>query len=131
MRFAHPSGMQWNSSKVTDHNRQPIQIATERIEKKTRTWNGTTRVQHIASKHTFTCSWENVPDYASHTVDNLFGAEDMHAFYLANTGAFTLTIYHADNTSSVYNVVFNDFSKDIVKRGRYDLCNVSVTLEEV
>jgi len=50
-----------NWHKLTDHNRQPIQISTTLIEKEQRMANGTMRKFVVNKKDTISTSWENVP----------------------------------------------------------------------
>jgi hypothetical protein len=49
---------------LSDHGRAPIDISTERIEKRERTVNGKSRSYHIADKNKFTVSWTGLPSRA-------------------------------------------------------------------
>lgn len=123
--------MQWNGTKVTEHNRSELNVDVERIGDSQRTMNGTMRKWYVADKKTFSCSWDNLPALTTKTVDGSMGGVAIEAFYMSNTGPFTLTI---NNTHGVetYTVVFTKFSKNIVKRvGTADLWNIDITLEEV
>ena len=46
---------------LSDHNRAPIDISTERIEQRQRMANGTMRSYHIADKLQISTSWEMLP----------------------------------------------------------------------
>jgi hypothetical protein len=46
---------------VSDHNRQPLEMSTQRIEQRQRMANGTMRSYHIADKRTMSTSWEMIP----------------------------------------------------------------------
>lgn len=46
---------------LSDHNRSPISIETQRIEQKSRMVNGTMRTYHIADKLTISTSWDMLP----------------------------------------------------------------------
>jgi hypothetical protein len=46
---------------LSDHNREPISITTERIERKTRMANGTMRSYHISDKLKISVSWKMLP----------------------------------------------------------------------
>lgn len=49
---------------LSDDNRKPIQMSTERIEDRKRMINGTMRSYHIADKLKLQTSWENLPSRA-------------------------------------------------------------------
>jgi hypothetical protein len=52
---------------LSDHNRQPIDFKTTRIEKRERTINGRMRSYHIADKLTISTSWNLLPSRAYKT----------------------------------------------------------------
>lgn len=80
---------------LTDHNRQPIAYAPQRIEQSQRMADGTMRKMVIANKAIYDVSWQQVPTatqtitsqsglpVASYqpTVDGQYGAGFMKAFY--------------------------------------------------
>lgn len=131
MKFAKPQLMLWNGNRITDHNRSPLGISVERIEKSSRMANGTMRKYVIADKRTFDISWDDVPSRAIYTVDGFWGVEDIEDFYNVTPGSFTLTLNYGQGIPETYLVVISDFSKELKKRGRYDMYSASVTLEEV
>jgi len=130
MIFAKPRLMKWNNLSVTDHNRSALSKSIEEIGTTHRTKNGTMRKFIIARKATFSCSWENVPHTSRWTVDNFAGANEMEEFYKSNTGPFTLELTTVAGVE-YYQVMMTEFSKEISKRGAYDMYQVSVSLEEV
>jgi hypothetical protein len=83
---------------LTDHNRQPIQYAPQRIEQVQRMANGTMRKFVVANKAVYDTSWQAVPSASQTissqsgvyfmpyqpTVDGKLGAAFMKAFYDAN-----------------------------------------------
>lgn len=129
--FAKPRLMRWNTNAITDHNRAPLEISNERIEKKQRMANATMRKYVVADKRTFSTSWEMVPKPTAKTVDGFWGGAAMEAFFYATPGAFTLEITDADGTITNYTVMFSNYDRTIEKRGSVDFWNVSVTMEEV
>lgn len=131
MTFLRPRLMRWNGNGVTDHNRQPLAIDVERIEKKQRMANGTLRKYIVADKRSFSTSWSMLPKLTSQTVDGLWGADDIESFYNTVTGSFSLEISDGDGDTVTYNVMFSDFSRTITKRGSTDFWEVSVSMEEV
>jgi ATP adenylyltransferase/5',5'''-P-1,P-4-tetraphosphate phosphorylase II len=131
LTFAKPRLMRWNGNAVTDHNRQPLGIDVERIEKKQRMANGTLRKYIVADKRTFTTSWNMLPKLTAQTVDGFWGADAIESFYNSTTGAFSLELSDADTETYTYNVMFSDFSKSVVKRGGVDYWEISVTMEQV
>lgn len=131
LTFARPRLMRWNGNAITDHNRQPLAIDVERIEKKQRMANGTLRKYIVADKRTFNTSWNMLPKNASQTADGFWGADDIEQFFNTVTGSFSLEISDGDSETYTYNVMFADFSKTISKRGSVDFWEINVSLEEV
>jgi hypothetical protein len=129
--LSRPQLMKWAGTIVTDHNRSPLSVSVERIENKQRMADGTMRKYVIADKRTWTCSWEWLPTSDAKTVDGKMGGTAMETFYNSNPGAFALQLYMGDGTSTTYQVMFSDFSKEVVKRGTVDFLTINVTLEEV
>ena len=138
--LASPPGTTKVWNKVTEHNRSDLGVSIERIEKVTRTSNGTLRKNYITDKRRFTVSWTMLPSYRTLTVDGAWGAEDLRTFYLSNGGkeSFNIRINLAkagtDQTSSgyeEYNVVFGGCNFSVVKRGLQPHWTVSIELEEV
>jgi len=123
--------------KITDHNRSPISIDTERIENKKRMADGTLRRYVVAKKRSWSCSWDRVPSRndvsgGMTTADGGLAAQDIEKFHNVNDGAFSLKITRTDGvTETDATVMITDFSKEVVKRGKVELWNMSVTLEEV
>ena len=138
--LASPPGTTKIWNKVTEHNRSDLGVSIERIEKVTRTSNGTLRKNYITDKRRFSVSWTMLPSYRTLTVDGAWGAEDLRTFYLSNGGkeSFNIRINLAkagtDQTSSgyeEYTVVFGGCNFSVVKRGLQPHWTVSIELEEV
>lgn len=72
--------------KLTDHNRQDIQVDVDLIEQSTRMANGAMRKYVIAKKHRISTSWTFLPTRSSETADGNYGAAWMESFYNANAG---------------------------------------------
>jgi len=131
--------MKWNAMEITDHNRSPLSVDVERIEKKQRMANGTLRKYWIADKKTFSCSWTMLPSTSAGTVDGFAGGSEIEDFYLSagvENGVpanFELELYGGDigGEPVTYDVMFSDFSKQIVKRGSLDFWDISIGMEEV
>lgn len=129
--FLKPSLMEWGGNKITDHNRDALDVNVERIEEATRMANGTKRKYIVADKRTFSCSWKDVPHNAMFTVDGFWGKREMENWYNTQPGAFILNIHHGDDTVEPITVMMSKFSATLSKRGRFDFWDVSVELEEV
>jgi hypothetical protein len=138
--LATPAGTTKVWNKVTEHNRSALELSPERIEKVTRTSNGTLRKNHIADKRKFQLSWEMLPSYRTLTVDGGWGAEDLRSFYYGDEGtqSFNIRVNLAktglDQTSSgyeSYTVVISSCNFSVVKRGLQPHWNVSLSLDEV
>ncbi|AXH66810.1 hypothetical protein SEA_STARPLATINUM_62 [Streptomyces phage StarPlatinum] len=131
MILPKPRLMRWANNAITDHNRGELSVDVERIEKKQRMVNGTLRKYIVADKRTFSVSWQNLPHSAAFTVDGYWGANEIESFYDSNPGAFNLELSYGDGTVETYSVMFSDFNASLVKRGSYDMWEVSVTMEQV
>lgn len=137
---------------LTDDNRDSVAISPNRIEYKQRMLNGRLRSYYVTDKNTISTSWSNLPSRSTRyptvedgrtdsiTSDNFGAGQDIKNWYETHTGDFWMLLVYdgVDDSSSVdsqvelYNVMFEDFSFDIVKRGQYnDLWNVSISLVEV
>lgn len=133
--------------KVTDHNRSPLAEDIERIENKRRMADGTLRRYSVAKKRTWSCSWDMLPSTNNitgglKTADGGLAGEDIERIHdrinypfkmVLRRGSAKGQIVPAASNENFYivNVMISDFSKEVVKRGRVDLWNVSITLEEV
>lgn len=131
MTFKNVRLMLWDNNAITDHNRSPLGVSVERIEKTHRLANGTMRKWVIADKRTFSCSWEMLPKKTAQTVDGFWGGEAIEDFYNGTVGSFPLHITDGDGEVYSYTVMFSDFSKEIVKRGSIDFWKISVEMVQV
>lgn len=139
-------GTTWH--KVTDHNRQPLNITWTRGGSSDRMHDGTLRRQSVYKKRSFTISWQNLPNKAAGTyngktglptVDGGWAGEDIETFYNTVDGPFQVKLRKGndeakditDGTIEVVTVMIGDFSKTVNKRGVIDLWNLDITLEEV
>lgn len=143
------SALYWNSTlKLSEHNRQPISLSKNRIEKQQRMGNGQMRKMYIADKESITVSWNKLPSFSTYTIDGGYGALDMRSFYdgtatkasgaLSGRTSFDVTIKYG-GTTKVMEMVFASFSIEMVNRNvkqastdtAQEFWNVSITLEEV
>lgn len=153
------SGGSWNLGTnylyLTDDNREPVSVSYERIESKQRMINGRMRSYYVADKKTFSTSWSNLPSRATegtgdtdrryisehekrNTSIKYAAGQELKKWYESVTGDFwVMMVYDSDflkNTPTqveLYNVFFDSFGYDIVKRGQYnDLWDVDLTLVE-
>jgi len=146
MYWSFDNGATWN--KISDHNRDQIDVTNERIEKKNRMVDGTLRKYTVAKKRSIATSWNSLPakialTYNSvpglGTVDGGWAGEDIENKYMTYDGAFLCKLRKGideakaitDGTIEVITVMFADFNKNISKRGIIDQWDVSITLEEV
>lgn len=72
--------------KLTDHNRESVQIDVELIESSSRMANGSLRKYVVAKKHKVSTSWAFLPTKTAETADGNYGAAWMESFYNANAG---------------------------------------------
>lgn len=133
--------------KVTDHNRSPLSEEVERIENKQRMADGTLRRYSVAKKRTWSCSWDLIPSTNNvtggmKTADGGLAGEDIERIHdrvnypfkmvLRRGSAKGQVVPNASNDNFyIVNVMISDYSKEVVKRGKVDLWNLSITLEEV
>lgn len=122
--------------KLTDHNRSPINITPQTIQKESRMANGKLRKYVVDSKDTISTSWEFLPAKPSEIVDGNYGAAWISEFYNANVGVpIWLKVVNAKDSSvnpgqypkdstfvssstgeKIYHVFMTNFSKVIRKR---------------
>lgn len=70
--------------KLTDHNREVIDITNNPIERSNRMANGKMRKYVISNKRSFSTSWTNLPSQTANTVDTNHSSAWLSAFYQAN-----------------------------------------------
>lgn len=143
------SALYFNSSlKLSEHNRQPISLSVNRIEKQTRMGNGQLRKFYVADKENITVSWNKLPSFSTFTLDGGYGAVDLKNFYngtaakaagaLSGRSSFDVTISYGGTTKTM-EMIFTSFSIELVNRNvkqttsstPQEFWNVSITLEEV
>lgn len=105
-----------SSLKLSEHNRQPVSITPNRIEKTMRMSNGTMRKFFVADKKTVNVSWTMLPSFSTFTIDGGYGAMDLKAFYegsaakasgaLSGTNSFDVTIKYG-SPSKITNISSN------------------------
>jgi len=138
--------------KLTDHNRDPIDITPFIIESQARMANGKTRKYVIAQKNSISVSWRYVPSKTEETVDLNYSAAWLESFYKSNAGVSIYlkvvsseldpdagigavpsgTFATAETGFKVYNVFMESFSKTIINRTRVsDYVSMSIDFSEV
>ena len=132
--------------RVSEHNRAPLSINTNRIEQSTRMANGTTRKYFIADKLNLSASWDMLPSFRNETVDGGWGAEDLKNFYESDAGrgefrikinptVFDPALVTADAGSLsddyTYTVVFTSCNFTLIKRGLQPFWSVDISMEQV
>ncbi len=140
--------------KISDHNRSELSEDVERIENKRRMVDGTLRRYSVVKKRTWSTSWDMLPSTNSvsdsiKTVDGGMAGEDLERIHrdinlpfrmvlrrgsakgLAVPAVADALLPFQDANFYIVNVMISDFSKSVVKRGKVDFWNVSITLEEV
>ena len=149
---ANLNGLSFSSSnslrfrRLTEHNRQPLSLDTERIESVQRMANGTLRKYFIADKLTLSVSWEMIPSFRNETVDGAWGAEDIKNFYesTAGRGTFRVKINPTVFSPSLveesdgaladdytYTMSFTSCDFTVLKRGLQTFWSVNISLEQV
>ena len=113
--------IKFNDVALSEHNRNPVGIGYNRIEKSQRMSNGTLRRFFIADKKTISLSWNMLPSYANYTVDGGYGALDLKAFYeSAAQSTFNVKLKTGTDTGFLNTtMVFSSFSCELMKRNVY------------
>jgi hypothetical protein len=132
--------------RLTEHNRLPLSLNTERIESSQRMANGALRKYFIADKLNLNVSWEMIPSFRNETVDGAWGAEDIKNFYesAAGRGPFRIKINPTVFSTSLveqsdgaladdytYTMAFTSCDFSIIKRGLQPFWSVNISLEQV
>lgn len=132
----------WN--KLTDHNRNPIDISTELIETQARMANGRMKKYVVSQKNIISASWTYVPSKTSETADLNHGAAWLESFYRSNVGSpihvkvvesglnDSGNFVTAQYNSKVYTVFMTNFSKTIINRTKLsDYVDISIDFTEI
>ncbi len=137
--------------KLSEHNRQPVSIEHNRIEKQQRMANGTLRKFFIADKKSISVTWNMLPSFSTFTVDGGYGAMDLKAFYdgaavkasgalsgrnsfdvaIRYSGPSSITNISSNGTTVTYTAANNFSTGNIISiygntPSAYNLSNVSV-----
>jgi hypothetical protein len=135
-------------AKLSEHNRQPMSIGQNRIQKATRMSNGTLRKFFIADKRELSTSWNMLPSFSNMTIDAGYGALDLKSYFegAKGQGVFKIKIVYGKNQTSpfadreeILTVSFTSCSFEVVKRNVKDSAadpaqefwNVSIAMEQV
>jgi len=129
-------------TKLSEHNRSPVSVDVNRIEKTQRMANGTLRKLWIADKSQLDASWNMLPTNSTMTIDAGMGAADIKSFYL-NKGKGTFKVKISYNgvsardeimtmsfTSCTFSVIKRNV-KNSVSDAPQEFWDVSIGLEEV
>jgi len=146
------TGANGSWQKLTDHNRNPIEITPFIIESQARMANGKMRKYVVAQKNNISVSWSYVPSKTSETADLNYSAAWLESFYKANAGIpihlkivsseldpdpsiGTLpagTFATAQTGFKVYNVFIQSFNKSIINRTRLsDYVDMTIDFTEI
>ena len=154
------TGIDGSWQRLTDHNREPIQVNTEVIESASRMANGKMRKYIVDKKKKISVSWKYVPSKTSESADGFYAAAWLEAFYQSNAGipiylkvvaseltdtgtgtlpsttfttAQTALNYSSSETGSKkYTVYMTDFSKTIINRTQIsDYVDMSIEFTEI
>lgn len=138
--------------KLTDHNRNPIDITPYLIESQSRMANGKMRKYVVAQKHSIATSWNYVPSKTEETADLNYGAAWLESFYKSNVGIPIYikvvsseldpdagvgavpsgTFATAQTGLKIYNVFIESFSKSIINRTKLsDYVDMSIDFTEI
>jgi hypothetical protein len=155
------TGIDGSWQRLTDHNRDPIQVSTEVIESVSRMANGKMRKYIVDKKRRISVSWKYVPSKTSESADGFNAASWLESFYQSNagipiylkvvaselatdsstgslpSGTFTTAQTSANYSSSEvgskkYTVYMTDFSKTIINRTKLsDYVDMSIEFTEI
>jgi hypothetical protein len=134
--------------KLSEHNRAPMTLSTNRIEQVKRMANGFARKYFVADKKQISLSWNMLPSFSTYTIDGGYGALDLKAFYegsaaqatgsLSGHATFDVSVKYGGVTE-VFTMYFTQCSFDLVKRNvkqksgdtAQEYWDVSITMDEV
>jgi hypothetical protein len=159
MTYRIPQGVQVSLDgttwyKLSDHNRQPMQVTYNLIESTDRMANGTLRKFIVARKFVITADWKDFPTLDSNVVDAASGGKGaawIKAFYEGNSfnpvyvklmyaleGAVTNSVpdgnyLDSQNTSGqVYTAFMTSFTYTVTKRRQgYDYVDLKIEFTEI
>lgn len=130
--FPIDTAMKWNKHSITDQNRGPIATTHEKIMTEKRMIDGTLRRFVVSEKRTFKVDWKELYTNSDLVIDGAWSFDRIKEFYEKTPGDFVLTLTEGNGRTTSVIVVFKDFTYSVAKRGhKTDLCDLSITLEEV
>jgi hypothetical protein len=133
------SALSLEGNQLSEHNRGPITISFNNIEKSQRMASGLMRRFFIDTYRTLSVSWQMLPSTSASTVDGKYGAAQIRDLYLSTSGQMTVTVNYNGSTTHSFSAFVTDASFEIVRRNvkntvsssPEEFWNVSLTLEEI
>ncbi len=116
---------------LTEHNRKPLSVDYEHINRSERTVEGFMRRQHVASKRTFSLSWDMLPHTSAFTVDRKSGAKELIAYFLARMAQSMTLVLDNGGVNENVTVLIESFDYEVQKRYETEFWSLSLTLVEV
>ena len=138
--------------KLTDHNREPLDVSPELIESQSRMANGKMRKYVVAQKNKVSVSWKYVPSKTAQAVDGFYAGAWLESFYKSNAGMPIYlkvvsseldpdaamgsvpsgTFATAQTGFKIYNVFMTNFSKTIIHRTKVsDYIDMNIEFTEI
>lgn len=112
---------------LSEHNRSPLSVDFEQLNRSNRTVEGFMRRQHIATKRTFSVSWTDLPDRQAHTVDRRAGGADLIELLESVVNKPVRLVANGEGVD----VLVENYDYEITARRSYQFWDVSLTLVEI
>lgn len=133
-----PSGVEYEDFIIlSDHNRSPIEVSTERIENRKRMINGNMRSYHVADKRRFSLSWDMLPSRAFNN-DPLFDSNGISSSsaslldYVVDNGAGGVEILNwYENHNQAFYILLSYDKYNNFSTSRYNHLNEYVDVAQV
>lgn len=125
-----------NGQKLSDHNRAQLDQSYIEVAGSDRMSDGTLRRYIVSRKRTFSTSWTDLPDHnndpgALMTVDGGLPVQGLKSLYENTTGPLVMVLRDGRGDEQTLQVFITELTTNLKKRGRVDLYDVSITIEEV
>ena len=128
MALRYPSLVKLNTTTLSDESRQPLQEDRDERSVTVELADGSLKKFIKSVKHTWSISWEYLPESATYTIDGGAGRNEIHSL-VQSGNTFTLTLQDGKNTNT-YTVFVDSYSETLEKRRDVFSYKLNLSLKE-
>lgn len=129
----YPAAIWIDNVQLTDQGRAPVDRSRDERSVSVELANGTRKRYLKAVKHTFSTSWNYLPDDSICTIDGYAARNTMVKLLGESTDSHTLRFFYQNGKYEEYTVFLTDYKESLIKRDPVSgvfIWTVSMSFEE-